>query len=95
MACTSALSGLIACNQTLTIMLTDQLTHELIPNKEKLALNIEDTAVVISALIPWSIAGAVPIAAMGSTTGCLPFAFYLYLIPLWRIAVSLIKKHKK
>ena len=57
-------------------------------------LALEDTVIVIAALIPWSIAGAVPIAAIGATGGCLFYAFYLYLIPLWNWALALAHRHK-
>ncbi|MCQ2508120.1 MAG: sodium:proton antiporter [Dorea sp.] len=48
------------------------------------ANDIEDTVVVISPMIPWCIAGAVPIAAIGAPATCLFAACYLYLIPVCR-----------
>lgn len=38
---------------------------------------------VIAPLIPWSIAGAVPLAAIGAPTSSVCAACYLYLLPLW------------
>jgi NhaC family Na+:H+ antiporter len=78
---TSILSGMVACNQTLAIMLTYQLCKETIADKKKLAVTLEDTAVVVSPLIPWSIAGAVPIAAVSAPVSCILAACYLYLLP--------------
>ena len=82
---TSVLSGMIACNQTLTIMLTHQLCHELEPVPEVFAQHLENTAVVLSPLIPWSIAGAVPLAAVAAPPSALLAACYLYFLPLWNL----------
>lgn len=57
--------------------------------KQELAIGLENTAVVIAPLIPWSIAGAVPLAALGAPTAAIPAACYLYFIPLWNLAVHL------
>ena len=71
----SILTGIIACNQTLIIMLTKQLTLNLQEDK-KYALYLEDSAVVISPLIPWSIAGAVPLASVNALTLSIVFVFF-------------------
>lgn len=94
---TSILTGMIACNQTLSIMLTDQLTGETMPKKDRFAIALEDSAVVISPLIPWSIAGAVPLASVGAPTQSILFACFLYLLPLCHLIRSLVEKrgHRK
>ncbi len=83
--CASLISGAIACNQTLSIMLTYQLCRDAETDNNRLALDIEDSAVIVAPLFPWSIAAAVPLASVGAPTVSLLFAVYLYLIPLWRI----------
>ncbi len=83
--CTSVVSGMIACNQTLTIMLTHQLCADTETDPCRLAEYLENTAVVIAPMVPWSIAGAVPLAAIGASTSCIFFAFFLYLLPLWQL----------
>lgn len=60
---------MISFNQTLAIILTDQLTKDAEPDKEKRALALEDTVVLMAALVPWSIAGNVPISTIGCTHG--------------------------
>ena len=82
---TSFLAGLVACNQTLTILLTQQLCDGLYGDARDMALALEDTAVVVAPLIPWSIAGAVPLAMIGSSAACILAAVYLYLLPLWNL----------
>ena len=58
-------------------------------SKQELAIGLENTAVVLAPLIPWSIAGAVPLASLGAPTAAILAACYLYLIPLWNLAVHL------
>lgn len=88
MLLTSILTGIVACNQTLTIMLTHQLCRDTEPDSQKLASNLEDTAVVVAPLIPWSIAGEVPLASAAAPSLSIAFAFFLYLLPIWRLIKS-------
>ena len=84
---------IIACNQTLAIMLTHALCKDGQPPQE-LAVGLENTAVILAPLVPWSIAGAVPLASLGASAAALPAACYLYLIPLWDLLVHLIRRSK-
>ena len=83
---TSIATAAFSCNQTLAVMLTHQLTHQIYEKKRlsnyRLALDLENTVIVISALIPWNIAGAVPAAALSADSGFIPYALYLFLVPL-------------
>ena len=92
---TSVATCIVACNQTLTILLTDQLCRGQYNNKEELALDLEDSAEIVSPLIPWCIAGSVPLAAVGASPKAMLFAFYLYLLPLWRLGKSLAGKWRQ
>ena len=75
-------TSMIACNQTLSIMLTTRLGHDLEPDNACMALALENSAVIVAPLIPWSIAGAVPLATIGAPMTSLFAAFFLYLVPL-------------
>lgn len=86
---------MISCNQLLATMLTSQMAQEVISDKRELALTLEDTSIVIAPLVPWSIAGAVPVATVGAPMSCLFFAAYLYFLPLCGLLFSLVKKAKK
>ena len=88
---TSIVTSAISCNQTLAIMLTSQLCGENNPEKSSFALDLENTVVVIAPMIPWSIAGAVPLAAIGAPNISIAVALYLYLLPLWGLAVHLFR----
>ena len=86
--CTALLANMIACNQTLGIMLTHQLCRDIQEDKERTALDLEDSAVVLAPLVPWSIAGAVSLSAAGAPMTGIAAAWYLYLLPLWRLACA-------
>lgn len=89
---TSLLTAMATCNQSLSIMLTHQLCQKLEKESEDLALHLEDTAVVLAPLIPWSIAGAVPLQAVGAPTSAICAACFLYLLPFYRLLRSFCKK---
>ena len=91
----SALSSIVSCNQTLAIMLAQQLSSDTEKDGEKMAYYLENTAVLMAPLIPWSIAGGVPLSSIGAPSLCLLTACYLYLVPLYNLAVNLLKKKSK
>lgn len=88
----SVISSMIACNQTLAIMLTHQLCGKLLPHRQDMMTALENTAVPVPALIPWSIAGAVPLAAIGAPETSLLTAWYLWAVVLWNLFTSLKKE---
>ncbi len=90
-AVTSVFTGAVSCNQTLAIMLTYQLCEGK-NDKHTMAMNLEDTAVVIAPLIPWSIACAVPLTSVNAPFSAVFFAFFLYLLPVYRIITSFLHK---
>ncbi|MBO4418535.1 MAG: sodium:proton antiporter [Oscillospiraceae bacterium] len=81
---TSVLAGMVSCNQTLAILLTDQLCREEYDSRPDLALDLEDTAAITSPLIPWCIAGTVPLTMVGAPPASVLLAVYLWLLPIWR-----------
>lgn len=94
MLLTSVFASAIACNQTLAIILTHQLCRDAQPSRETTAISLENSAVVIAPLIPWSIAGGVPLASVGAPTVSLCFAFFLYLLPLWCLGVETVRRKR-
>ncbi len=83
------LSAAFGCTQTIAILLTHQLVEEKYQaeglDNYQLAVDLENTVVVISPLIPWNIAGLVPATVLMTDSGFIPYAFYLYLIPLFNL----------
>lgn len=82
----SVASAIFGCTQTLAIILTNMMVNKTyekrkIP-KEQLAVNLENTAIVISPLIPWNIAVLLPLTSLMAGFNSIFYCFYLYLIPL-------------
>ena len=91
-ALVSVVACMLFCNQTLSTILTNQLCKDVEPDKQERAMNLENTVIVIAALIPWSIAFAVPAATTGAPVSSLFSACYLYLLPLWNWGVHIWKR---
>ncbi|MEL6250146.1 MAG: Na+/H+ antiporter NhaC family protein [Cyanobacteria bacterium J06626_23] len=85
-ALTGLMSAAFGCTQTIAIVLTHQLTMSAYQRQQqspqRVAVDLENTAVVISPLIPWNIAGLVPAVLLMVGPGFIPYAVYLYLVPL-------------
>jgi len=84
---TAIIGGMIACNQSLNIMLTHQLVQGMYSSPEELAVDMEDSAVIMSPCVPWNIAVAVPLTIIGASSLCILAACFLYVLPLWRLLV--------
>ena len=84
----STVSSMISCNQTLATMLTHQLCSDLYSDSRDMALALENSVIVIAPLIPWSIAGSVPLAILDAPKLSLFIAVYLFLLPLWMVISS-------
>lgn len=92
---TSIFASGVSCNQTLAVILTAQMGNELYNDQNEFAMVLENTAIIIAPLIPWSIAGAVPITTIGATSGCLIYAVYLYALPIWNFTIELLHTRSK
>lgn len=89
----SIFTSAISCNQTLAIILSDSLCSKLEKDNKQFAIDLENSVVVIAPLIPWSIAGAVPLTSAGAPTMSLFAACYLYLLPLYYLVVRRNKRN--
>lgn len=84
----SVFSSMIGFNQTAAIIMTEQVMEKIYDEKEipriKFAEDLENTAVLVSTFIPWNSSWFVPALILDITYfRSLPFAFYLYLVPLF------------
>ena len=86
------ITSMISCNQTLAIMLTHQLCKKVEARADVFAIYIENSAVLISPLIPWSIASAVILTPIAAPPISIFAAWYLYLIPLCCLALPRVIK---
>lgn len=78
----------ISCNQTLATMLSHEMQKDLVEEPLKQAEYLENSVILIAALIPWSIAAAVPLAMIDAPPATLMFAMYLYIVPIWNILMK-------
>ena len=83
----------IFCNQSIGAILSAQLLRAPYSNtgrtKDELVQDMANSTVVFTALIPWCIGCSVPLRMMDVSARAVPFAFYLYALP---IIYSLTKK---
>ena len=63
-------------------MLTYEMSRENIEDKEKLALNLSNSALLNSMFIPWNISGRIPIDTISAPIGGIYFSFYNIFIIL-------------
>ena len=80
-------SAAFGCTQTIAILLTEELVKDNYQENQldnyQRAVDLENSVVVLSPLIPWNIAGLVPATILMTDSGFIPFAFYLYFVPLF------------
>jgi len=74
------------CNQSVTVLIGKQFLEPIYKTDNSqhaiLAMDLENTGILISGIIPWNIACSIPLAMLGADIRSLPFALYLYLTPL-------------
>lgn len=91
----SAATSAFGCSQTLAIILTQMLIKEAYKNNKisnnELAVDIENSAIVIAPLIPWNIAVLVPLTTLNTGIDAIIYAFYLYLIPVTNLVYQRFK----
>ena len=90
----SIISGAIACNQSLGTILTNELCGKLV-EKQKMAIILENTVILLVGLIPWNIAMGVPLKTIGIGVMSGIYAFYLYFLPLWNLFLGVIEERNK
>ena len=85
---------MFSCNQTLALMLQVPLIRPIYEKRgiphEKLMLDLSDTTVLLSGLIPWCLACSMPLEMLNASPACLPYSFFLYLPALTMLIRELI-----
>lgn len=76
----------VFCNQTIgTLMCADLLRKPYLESggsKEELAIDMENSVILIACMIPWSIGCSVPLALLGVNFTAVAFAIYMYMVPI-------------
>lgn len=83
----SFITGMVGANQTIAVIMTENIIEKIYDEKKikriELAKDIENSAIVIPALIPWNIACYLPCTMLGiGSIKFIPYAAYIYLIPI-------------
>ncbi|MFR1809274.1 MAG: hypothetical protein ACLSWV_10030, partial [Pygmaiobacter massiliensis] len=71
-----------SCNQTLAVLLANQICRKNYGDKKQLAEDLSNTVVEVAALVPWSISCSIPLAILGVGPAAVPFIFYAILSPV-------------
>ena len=82
----SVLCAMVLCNQAVTSMLSAQLLRRSYEDREELAIDIENSGIMIAGLVPWSIACSIPLAMLGVGDGAILYAVLLWITPLCYLA---------
>ena len=79
-------SACIFCNQTIATLVCNDLLNkpyeESGATKTELAIDMENSVILIACLVPWCIGCSVPLSFFGVSAVCLPYAVYMYAVPL-------------
>ncbi len=92
-------SAMLFCNQTIAILMCQQLLGPVYAREGctagETALDLSDSAAVLVALCPWCVACAVPLEMLGVGLGALPWAAFLWLLPLCRLVGEQVRLRGK
>ena len=76
----------VFCSQTISAMLCNDLMRKPYEraggDNYEMAMDIENSAIMVSAIFPWCIAASVPLTMLGASNKAILYAFLLYLVPL-------------
>ncbi len=85
-ALVSLAAGMIFCNQSIMVMMGQPLVKRAYEKKgasrEQLAVDLENSAIVLAAVIPWNIACSIPHQMLGAGPGAVPYTVLMFMIPL-------------
>ena len=82
----SIISAMVFCNQTIATLMVGNLMRgtykETGASNEELAIDMENTVILIACSVPWCIGCSVPLNFFGVGYGAMKYAFYMFLIPV-------------
>jgi len=79
---TAIATAALFCNQTICVMLTEQLLHDNYADREEMAMDIENTCITLAGVVPWSIASSAPRAMLSIGPASIPFSLLLWVTPV-------------
>lgn len=85
-AAVSLLASMVFCNQSIAAVMSQQLMAPLYREKGaaagELAMDIENSGIVLAPAVPWNIAVSIPLAMLGADARAIPYAVLLFVLPL-------------
>lgn len=94
---TSIFASIVGCSQTFAVMLTHMLNKKSYMknglDNSCAALDLENTAIMLSALVPWNMALLAPMMILGINVSCIPYLMYIYLLPICNLLYYKFYKH--
>lgn len=94
----SIITGAVGCSQAFAVILTHMLNRKAYEknkvDKSYMAVDLENTAILIAALIPWNVAVLVPMTILGTGASSIAYAFYIYFLPIWNLVLLKVNKNK-
>mgnify|MGYP003370064689 FL=1 len=83
----SIATAAVFCNQTIaTLMCADLMKKPYLSaggTHTELAIDMENSVILIACIIPWTIGCTIPLSFMEVGISALPYAFYMYAVPLY------------
>lgn len=96
LAITSVFTSAVGCSQAFAVILTHMLNKKAYErnniDSDCMAVDLENTAILISVLIPWNVAVLVPMTILGVNASSIPYAIYIYILPFWNLLFLKFKK---
>ena len=86
----------VFCNQTISTLMCASLMEKPYLDHggttEELALDLENSVILIACFIPWSLGWTIPTSFFGAGISSMPYACYMYLVPLcWLVTKKYFK----
>lgn len=94
----SLITGMLGCNQSIAVVMTIDLMKRIydakVISREVFAIDIENSAIVLAAAIPWNLASLFPATVMElPDLRYLTYSYFIFLIPLVRLIEKKINKN--
>ncbi len=98
MTLVSLVSSALFCNQSVAIVTCGAFLGRAYEragkSREDLAADIENSAILLPALIPWCLPCSVPLAVLGASYAAVPYAVYVYAVPLFTLAARAFSERR-
>lgn len=89
-----SITSILFCSQTIAVMMcNDLMTKPYLDtggDRKELAIDIENSTILLSVIVPWNIACTVPLEMMGVGYGTLKYSYLVFILPAMYIFMKKI-----